>query len=93
MEDMLAVEGQLEAPTDETKSVAAAESGAGYAETASAQGTESFYGSHKKSGTWKKFKKAFKTTHKDPEVKCVVAPADMLPPDAATNKQWSAWCN
>lgn len=69
---MLAVEGQLGGTAEEGKSVAAAEGEAGYAETASVQGTESFYSSTKKVGTWKKLKKAFKTTHKEHEV-CVSA--------------------
>ena len=48
MASMLEVEGQLEAAGEDTKSVAAAESEAGYAETASAYGGESFYSNTKK---------------------------------------------
>lgn len=65
---MLAVEGQLDGGGEETKSVAAAESEHGYTETASGHGGENFYSNNKKAGTWKRLKKAFKTTSKGTEV-------------------------
>lgn len=71
MADMLEVEGQLEAAAaDDTRSIAPTESEAGFTETASTHGGESFYSS-KKSSTWKKFKKLVKVHSKaDEGVSC-----------------------
>lgn len=60
MTDMLEVEGQLEAATENT--IAPTESEADFGETASTHGGD-FDGSHK-SGTWKKFKKIMKSGHR-----------------------------
>lgn len=61
MEDLLEVEGQLEAAAADTGFIAPAATDAVDGKTASAQ-DDDFYSS-KKSSTWKKLKKIMKTSH------------------------------